>query len=178
LDTFVLFSFDTIENNYWGSTMSETSDFDLVIKNVQVVRPNHNSSARCDLGIKNGKFAHIAPEINQELGNEVFDAKELSGFPGLVDSHQHIGIYQPLPQDAITETKAATMGGAITALTYIRTGQYYLNRGGAYKDFFPEALKLSEEIFFVDYGYHLAPISSSHIDELQSSKSIWFTVRD
>lgn len=147
--------------------MSETSDFDLVIKNVQVVRPNHNSSARCDLGIKNGKFAHIAPEINQELGNEVFDAKELSGFPGLVDSHQHIGIYQPLPQDAITETKAATMGGATTALTYIRTGQYYLNRGGAYKDFFPEALKLSEGIFFVDYGYHLAPISSSHIDELQ-----------
>ena len=37
-----------------------------------------------------------------------------------------------------------------------RTGQYYLNRGGAYKDFFPEALKLSEGFFFVDYGYHLA----------------------
>ncbi|NES03464.1 MAG: dihydroorotase family protein [Okeania sp. SIO2F4] len=147
--------------------MSETLDFDLVIKNVRVVRPNHNSSDRLDLGIKNGKFAHIAPEINAELGNEVFDAKELLGFPGLVDSHQHIGIYQPLPQDAITETKAAAMGGVTTGLTYIRTGQYYLNRGGAYKDFFPEALKLSEGNFYVDYGYHLAPISSSHIDELQ-----------
>ncbi len=44
--------------------MSETSDFDLVIKNVRVVRPNQNSIARLDLGIKNGKFAHIAPEIN------------------------------------------------------------------------------------------------------------------
>lgn len=147
--------------------MSETSDFDLVIKNVRVVRPNHNSIARLDLGIKNGKFARIAPEINPELGNEVFDAKELLGFPGLVDSHQHIGIYQPLPQDAITETKAAAMGGVTTSLNYIRTGQYYLNRGGAYKDFFPEALKLSAGNFYVDYGYHLAPISSSHIDELQ-----------
>ncbi|MDE5068665.1 MAG: hypothetical protein O4861_02450 [Trichodesmium sp. St16_bin4-tuft] len=68
------------ENNYWWLTISETSGFDLVIKNVQVVRPNHNSSARCDLGIKNGKFAHIAPEINQELGNEVFDAKELLNY--------------------------------------------------------------------------------------------------
>ncbi|OZH56018.1 hydantoinase, partial [Hydrocoleum sp. CS-953] len=147
--------------------MSETADFDLVIKNVQVVRPNHNSIDRLDLGIKNGKFAHIAPEINPELANEVFDAKELLGFPGLVDSHQHIGIYQPLPQDAITETKAAAMGGVTTGLTYIRTGQYYLNRGGAYKDFFPQALKLSEGNFYVDYCYHLAPISSSHIDELQ-----------
>ncbi|MGB3512458.1 MAG: dihydroorotase family protein [Microcoleaceae cyanobacterium] len=147
--------------------MSETLDFDLVIKNVRVVRPNQNSIARLDLGIKNGKFASIAPEIKPELANQVFDAKELLGFPGLVDSHQHIGIYQPLPQDAITETKAAAMGGVTTSLNYIRTGQYYLNRGGAYKDFFPEALKLSAGNFYVDYGYHLAPISSSHIDELQ-----------
>jgi len=76
--------------------MSETTDFDLVMKNLQVVRPNHNSIALLDLGIKNGKFARIAPEINPELDNEVFDAKELLGFPGLVDSHQYIGIYQPL----------------------------------------------------------------------------------
>ncbi|MGD1713593.1 hypothetical protein [Dapis sp. BLCC M172] len=51
--------------------MSETADFDLVIKNVQVVRPNHNSTPRLDLGIKNGKFAHIAPEINPELANDI-----------------------------------------------------------------------------------------------------------
>ncbi|MGK7920422.1 MAG: hypothetical protein AB4080_10510 [Trichodesmium sp.] len=44
--------------------MSETLDFDLVIKNVRVVRPNHNSIDRLDLGIKNGKFAHITPKIN------------------------------------------------------------------------------------------------------------------
>ncbi|WP_293159862.1 hypothetical protein [Okeania sp. SIO2C9] len=62
--------------------MSEVLDFDLVIKNVRVVRPNQNLIAHLDLGIKNGKFAHIAPEINPELGKEVFDAKELLGFPG------------------------------------------------------------------------------------------------
>ncbi|GGA09659.1 hypothetical protein [Okeania sp. KiyG1] len=59
--------------------MSEVLDFDLVIKNVRVVRPNQNSSDRFDLGIKNGKFAHINPE----LANEVFDAQNLLGFPGL-----------------------------------------------------------------------------------------------
>ncbi len=44
--------------------MSEVLDFDLVIKNVRVVRSNHNSITPLDLGIKNGKFAHIAPKIN------------------------------------------------------------------------------------------------------------------
>ncbi len=51
--------------------MSEVLDFDLVIKNVRVVRPNHNSIAPLDLGIKNGKFARIAPEINPSLANEI-----------------------------------------------------------------------------------------------------------
>lgn len=65
--------------------MLEILDFDLVIKNVQVVCLNYNLSVCCDLGIKNGKFVYIVLEINQELGNEVFDVKELLGFLGLVD---------------------------------------------------------------------------------------------
>jgi hypothetical protein len=79
----------------------------------------------------------------------------------------HIGIYQPLERDAVTESKAAAMGGVTTSLNYIRSAQYYLNKGGGYKDFFPEVLALSEGNFFIDYGYHIAPISGKHIDEMQ-----------
>ncbi|MDM9382552.1 amidohydrolase family protein [Chlorogloeopsis sp. ULAP01] len=146
--------------------MSENSLLDKVIKNVRVVRPNQNYIETLDIGIKNGKFAQIAPQISPEQTKEVFDAKNLLGFPGIVDAHMHIGIYQPLAQDAVSESKAAAMGGVTTSLNYIRTGQYYLNKGGSYGDFFPEVLTLSKDNFYVDYSYHIAPIASQHIDEM------------
>lgn len=139
---------------------------DKIIKNVRVVRPNKQAVDLLDLGIKDGKFARIAPEIHPDEAVEVFDAANLLGFPGLTDAHMHVGIYSPLAQDAVTESKAAAMGGVTSALTYFRTGQYYLNKGGLYKDFYPEVLAISEGKYYVDYGYHLAPISSAHIDEL------------
>ena len=146
--------------------MSEAPVLDLIIKNVRVVRPHQDSVERLDLGIKEGKFTQIAANISPDEGKEVFDAQNLLGFPGLVDAHMHVGIYQPLDRDAVTESKAAAMGGVTTSLNYIRTGQYYLNKGGSYKDFFPEVLARSQGNFFVDYGYHIAPISATHIDEM------------
>lgn len=140
---------------------------DKLIKNVRVVRPNQSEVECLDLGIKDGKFVQISPEISADQAKEVLDAQNLLGFPGVVDAHMHIGIYRPLEQDAIAESKAAAMGGVTTSLNYMRTGQYYLNKGGSYKDFFPEVLSLSEGNFFVDYSYHIAPISAQHIDEMQ-----------
>jgi allantoinase len=53
-------------------------------------------------------------------------------------------------------------------LTYFRTGQYYLNRAGAYAQFFPEVLKISEGRYHCDYAYHLAPIAAGHVDEMEA----------
>ena len=139
---------------------------DLVVKNVRVVRPNRTAVDLLDIGIKDGKFARLAPEIRPAEAREAFDGKHLLGFPGCVDAHMHIGIYQPLAKDAVTESKAAAMGGVTTSLNYVRTGQYYLNRGGPYREFMPEVMKLSAGNFWVDYGYHLAPIEARHIDEM------------
>jgi allantoinase len=59
------------------------------------------------------------------------------------------------------------MGGVTSSLNYIRTGAYYLNRGGPYREVMPEVLKLSDGRFFVDYGYHIAPIESRHLGEME-----------
>jgi len=146
---------------------------DLVVKNVRVARPNKSSVDALDIGVKDGKFARLAPEIRVEEANEVIDGKGLLAFPGLVDAHMHVGIYRPLAEDAVSESKAAAMGGVTSSLTYFRTGQYYLNRGGPWRDFMPEVMKLSEGNFRVDYGYHLAPIEAGHIDEMESALTDW-----
>ena len=141
--------------------------YDLVIKNARVVRPNRTSVDCLDIAIKDGKVARLSPDIEAEQAKEIFDAKNLLAFPGCVDANMHIGIYAPLAQDAVSESKAAAMGGVTSSLNYIRTGHYYLNRGGPYRDFMPEVLKQSEGRFWVDYGYHIAPIEAGHIDEME-----------
>jgi allantoinase len=146
---------------------------DSVIKNVRVVRPNRTSVDLLDVGIKDGKFARLAPDIKAEEANEAVDGRNLLAFPGCVDAHMHVGIYQPHAQDAVTESKAAAMGGVTSSLTYTRTGQYYLNRGGPYRDFMPEVLRLSQGNYWVDYGFHVAPIEAGHIDEMDSLLTDW-----
>jgi len=140
--------------------------FDTVIRNVLVARPNRPAPEALEIGIRDGKFAAVAPAL-EAGGAEVIDGGGLLAFPGLVDAHMHIGIYQELERDAVSESRAAAMGGVTTSVNYIRTGQYYLNRGGPYRDFFPEVMRRSEGRFHVDYAYHVAPMSGAHIDELE-----------
>lgn len=141
--------------------------FDTIIKNARVVRPNKTSVDCLDIAIKDGKIARLGPDIQPDQAMTIFDVKNRLAFPGCVDAHMHIGIYAPLAQDAVSESKAAAMGGVTSSLNYLRTGHYYLNRGGPYREFMPEVFNQSEGRFWVDYGFHLAPIESGHIDEME-----------
>jgi allantoinase len=141
---------------------------DLLVKNVRVVRPRRPGIEPLDLGVRDGRFVRIAPAIPAADAREVYDAGGRLGFPGVVDAHTHVGIYGPLAEDAVSESRAAVSGGVTTMLTYIRTGQYYLNRGGAYAEVFPEVLRLSAGRYHCDYGYHVAPIAGAHVDEMEA----------
>lgn len=146
--------------------MADSKEFDLLIKNVEVVRPNTDSVESGDIAIKDGKVARISAELPSESADEIYDGSGRLAFPGLVDAHMHTGIYSPLQDDAVTESRAAAMGGVTSSLNYMRTGGYYLNKGGPYRDFFPEVLELSDGRFHVDYAYHLAPMDRHHISEI------------
>ena len=144
-----------------------TPPLDLIVRNVQLVRPNRPELQRADIGIAGGRFARIAPAIPASAGRDVYDGRGWLAFPGVVDAHTHAGIYAPLADDARTESRAAVSGGVTTMLTYFRTGQYYLNRGGSWTDFFPAVLRESDGRYWCDYAYHLAPIQSRHLDEME-----------
>ncbi|MBB6351905.1 dihydroorotase [Nonomuraea muscovyensis] len=139
---------------------------DLLIKNVRVVTHDRAHPVPADVAVTGGRVDRVAPGLSTEGVPEVIDGNGRLAFPGVVDAHQHWGIYNPLSDDAGSESRAAAQGGVTTALTYMRTGQYYLNRGGPYAEFFPEVLRMAEDRAYVDYGFHLAPMSSGHIGEL------------
>ena len=121
---------------------------------------------KMDIAVSDGVISAVEPSLDTASAKKVVDGSGLLAFPGSVDAHCHWGIYNPLTEDAVTESRAAAQGGTTTAMTYIRTGQYYLNKGGPYRDFFPEVLDVTEGRAFVDYAFHLAPMQSSHIDEI------------
>ncbi|MDT9593603.1 dihydroorotase family protein [Nocardioides zeae] len=138
---------------------------DLVITNVRVVHHDHPEPQAWDVAVTDGVITAVGADLDTD-GAEVVDGAGRLLFPGVVDAHQHWGIYNELSVDAETESRACAQGGVTTALNYMRTGQYYLNRGGSYRDFFPRVLEASQGRSFVDYGFHLAPMSKEHLGEL------------
>jgi allantoinase len=143
---------------------------ETLIKNVTVVRPDAGppDGDRLDIGIAGGKVVRLEADIPAEDAQVVVDGGGRLAYPGAVDAHQHWGIYNPLDADTTTESRASAQGGVTTGLTYMRTGQYYLNRSGAYADFFPHVLSASQGRSYIDYGFHLAPMMKEHIDEIPS----------
>ncbi|MFI0732844.1 dihydroorotase family protein [Streptomyces sp. NPDC021225] len=142
------------------------TEYDLVVRDARVVTHDHDHPRPADIAVSRGRIAAVAPGIAVAGAARVIDAGGKLAFPGVVDAHQHWGIYHPLAEDAATESRACAQGGVTTALTYMRTGRYYLNKGGDYADFFPEVLDAASGRAHVDYGFHLAPISRGHIDEI------------
>ncbi|ADU10123.1 MULTISPECIES: dihydroorotase [Micromonospora] len=144
------------------------STYDLLLTNVRVVRHDRPEPELMDIGVTDGRISRVAPQIDRAEAAQVVDGGGRLAFPGVVDAHQHWGIYNPLSEDAVSESRASVQGGVTTALNYMRTGQYYLNRGGRYADFFPEVLSATEGRSYIDYGFHLAPMSREHIGEVPS----------
>src|SRR5690606_29188663 len=102
-----------------------------------VVHHDHAEPQAWDVAVTDGVITEVGPSL-PTAGAKAVDGQGRLLFPGVVDAHQHWGIYNPLAVDAEIESRACAQGGVTTALNYMRTGQYYLNRGGAYADFFPE----------------------------------------
>ncbi|WP_199435512.1 dihydroorotase [Qaidamihabitans albus] len=142
------------------------TDFDLVVRNAQVVRPGAEAPERLDVAAKDGRFAAFEEHIDAARGDRVVDAQGRYLFPGVVDVHQHWGIYNPLSEDADSESRASAQGGVTSGITYIRTGAYYLNRTGPYREVYPDILEATEGRSFVDYSFHVAPILTEHINEI------------
>ena len=86
-----------------------TKKYDLLFKNVKIVRPGQNDVPALDIGVKDGKILAVEAGIAAEQAVEVVDGGNKLAFPGLVDPHMHCGIYGPLDQDARSESLAAAL---------------------------------------------------------------------
>jgi dihydroorotase-like cyclic amidohydrolase len=140
--------------------------YDLVVTGGRIVVPYQEREVLADLAIKDGRIVAIAESIGRDEAEEVIDASGQAVLPGAVDCHYHLGIFRDLADDTRTETTSSAVGGVTTVISYFRTGQHYLNKSGPYKEIFPEVLETVAGNAKVDYGFHLAPMTSEHVSEM------------
>ena len=81
---------------------------DLLIRNVRVVRPGASSVEDADIAISGEKFAKVGKNLGD--AKTTYDGRGWLAFPGVVDAHMHTGIYSPLAEDAVSESRAAAQG--------------------------------------------------------------------
>ena len=150
--------------------MSSAATYDLAVVGGDVVFPGRGVR-RVDIGISGERIAAIAERLSAPAGRTL-DASGRLVFPGVVDSHVHLGIFRPLADDAPAETESAAAGGVTTSLVYYRAGRHNLvldespELPAAYGALLPALLEESEGAFHCDYGYHIAPVTREHAEEV------------
>lgn len=140
--------------------------YDSIVTNGLVILPGLEEPAAVSIGVRDGRIATIAEEIPRSEADVVIDARDRVVFPGGVDSHFHIGIYRDIELDAASETESSLVGGGTSVISYFRTGSHYLNKVGPYRDILPEVLDRAKGRVHTDYGFHIAPMTTSQLDEV------------
>ncbi len=85
--------------------------YDLVVRGAAVARHDDPEPRVADIGIVGGRIAAVG-ELAGSDADDSLDASGLVAVPGVVDAHQHWGIYNPLEIDAVVESRAARRAGS------------------------------------------------------------------
>ena len=81
-------------------------NLDLIIKNARVARPTQAGVDCLDIAIKDGKVGAACARNSGRRGQAEYSTPaRLLAFPGCVDAHMHVGIYQPLAEDAVRRAR-------------------------------------------------------------------------
>ena len=126
-------------------------EFDLLIKNGQVVLPN--GIKKVDIAVKEGKIALIKESI-LEPAKEVVDASGKIVVPGAIDVHTHLAM--PFggtisADDYFTGTRAALCGGTTSIIDYPCQ-----RKGNSIKETLKPRFEMCEKDACCDYSFHVA----------------------
>ncbi|MDR2177222.1 MAG: dihydroorotase family protein [Treponema sp.] len=92
--------------------------YDLVLKGGTLVDPRGTArdNVRADLGIRDGKLAAVADEIDSSRAEDVYDAGGLFVLPGLIDAHVHFRDPGLTYKEDFASGSAAAAHGGITVV--------------------------------------------------------------
>jgi dihydroorotase len=64
--------------------------YDLLLKNGQVIDPKNKVNAKMDVAVKDGKISKVAADISPSLASKTIDVSGMYVAPGFIDIHTHV----------------------------------------------------------------------------------------
>ena len=133
---------------------------DAVITGSHVIL--QNGMVDKNIVIDEGKIVALTSDIPQ--CDVKIKGDGLISLAGVIDSHVHYGVYSPIDEAAMTESKVAAIGGVTTMMRMLRLG-------GSYKKNLDSHLEASAKTHYVDYSIHASILQKNQIDEMEFCKS-------
>jgi len=112
--------------------------------------------------INDGKIVGLTNDIPQ--CDLKIKGDGLVSLPGVIDPHVHYGVYSPIDESAISESKVAAIGGVTTMMRMLRLS-------GSYKRNLKTHLVESSKAHYIDYSIHASILYKNQIDEMEYCKS-------
>lgn len=131
--------------------------FDTVILNGNIVYPGRNISCG-NIGISRGKIEAITGPGTELQGVNVINATEKYIFPGIIETHSHLGIGAG-EEDLSTETGSAAIGGVTTVL-------FFLRKDTPYDEVYRDIKTVGEEKAYIDFSFHIVLITEEHLSSI------------
>jgi len=133
---------------------------DAVITGSHVIL--QNGMVDKNIVIDEGKIVALTNDIPQ--CDVKIKGDGLVSLPGAIDPHVHYGVYSPIDEAAISESKVAAIGGVTTMMRMLRLS-------GSYKKNLESHLLASSKAHYVDYSIHASILHTNQIDEMEFCKS-------
>lgn len=140
---------------------------DLVIKNCKIVTPTNIVSA--GIAIDKGKIVSISDDAILPKAKQTIDAGGKFILPGLIDEHNHLGLEIPLSTTALTETKAAALGG-VTA-----QGIFLTRPGKTLSTIFEDHKNQFEANAVIDGFFHVNVVDEGWLNDIPNAASCGIT---
>ena len=115
---------------------------------------------KADILIEDGKITGIFAPGCGGSATKIIDADGLAVFPGTIDAHFHLGIYNDLAADFEKDTQGAAIGGLTSFVNFWRGN-------GSYFDTLPHFIETGEKKSLVDFSASLGIVTKYHYDEIE-----------
>ena len=133
--------------------------FDTVIVGSHVMLPTGMKDR--NIVIDEGRIVNLTSDIPQ--CDVKINAEGLVAMPGIIDPHVHYGVYSPIDEAAVTESKVAALGGVTTMMRMLRLS-------GSYRKNLESHLLASARTHYIDYSMHASILHPDQIDEMEFCK--------
>lgn len=135
---------------------------DILVANAAGVMIPKVGIVRTNILIENGKIKALRKSTENVQASRKINAEGKYVIPGVIDPHVHYGVYTPVEEAAITESRSAALGGVTTMMRMLRMKERYAD--------IEKHLQASKSTHHIDYSIHASILRPDQVNDINYLK--------